>query len=49
MKTIGHEGYENVGADREGVTLTWTSEKVKKIIKDRNIKLLSVKEAFPRL
>jgi hypothetical protein len=46
MKTIGHPGYENVGIDREGVTKAWTSEKVKEIIKNKNIKLLSVKEAF---
>jgi predicted glycoside hydrolase/deacetylase ChbG (UPF0249 family) len=48
MKAIGHEGYSNVGIDREGVTVAWTSEKAKKIIKDRNIKLLSVKEASTR-
>jgi len=46
MKAIGHPGYETVGIDREGVTVAWTSEKVKKIIKDKNIKLLTVKEAF---
>jgi len=46
MKTIGHVGYENVAYDREGVTRAFTSEAVKKIIKDRNIQLLSIGEVL---
>lgn len=41
MKTVGHKGYENVGLDREWVTLVFTSEKVKQTIKNKGIKLIS--------
>ncbi|MDX2196926.1 MAG: polysaccharide deacetylase family protein [Cytophagales bacterium] len=46
MQSILHKGYENVALDRHGVTKTWTSDKVKKVINERNIKLISVKEAY---
>ena len=46
MKGVGHEGYENVAYDREGVTQAFTSVAVKKVIADRNIKLMSIKEAL---
>ena len=46
MKGVGHEGYENVAYDREGVTRAFTSAAVKKVIADRNIKLMSIKEAL---
>jgi|GEM_PF-6826830 len=42
MQGMGHRGYEEVALDREGVTQAFTSEKVKKIIKERGIKLLSI-------
>lgn len=42
MKTVGHVGYENVAIDREGVTRAFTSEKVKKVIRERGIELLSI-------
>jgi len=41
MQAMGHEGYSNVGADRNGVTYAFTSKKVKEVIKRRGIKLLS--------
>jgi predicted glycoside hydrolase/deacetylase ChbG (UPF0249 family) len=41
MKTVGHKGYENVGSDREWVTRVFTSEKVKQIIQEKGIKLIS--------
>jgi chitin disaccharide deacetylase len=46
MKGVGHEGYENVAYDREGVTRAFTSAAVKKVIAERNIKLISIKEAL---
>lgn len=41
MRAIGHEGYRNVAADRDGVTKVFTSEKVKEVIQKRGIKLAS--------
>jgi chitin disaccharide deacetylase len=46
MKGVGHEGYENVAYDREGVTRAFTSSAVKKVIVERNIRLMSIKEAL---
>lgn len=41
MQTVGHKGYENVAVDREWVTRVFTCEKVKEIIRRKNIKLIS--------
>jgi hypothetical protein len=41
MRAMGHKGYENVAADRAGVTRAFTSDRVKKAIQDRGIKLIS--------
>lgn len=41
MRSIGHQGYEHVANDREGVTRAFTSAQVKEVIKRRNIKLMS--------
>jgi len=41
MRAIGHKGYENVAADRAGVTHAFTSDKVKAAIKARGVKLIS--------
>ncbi|MCA0234510.1 MAG: ChbG/HpnK family deacetylase [Bacteroidetes bacterium] len=46
MKGVGHVGYENVAYDREGVTRAFTSAEVKKVIAERGIKLVSIKEAM---
>jgi chitin disaccharide deacetylase len=41
MRNIGHKGYENVAADRAGVTNAFTSARVKEVITRRKIKLIS--------
>jgi len=40
LRAVGHIGYENVAADRQGVTDTWTNPKVREMIKARNIRLI---------
>jgi chitin disaccharide deacetylase len=44
LRAIHHVGYEDVAVDRQGVTDTWTSEKVKEIIRRKNIQLISYKD-----
>lgn len=44
MQAYGHVGYENVATDRDLVTMTFTNEKVKEVIKQRNIKLISYQD-----
>ena len=41
MQTVGHIGYEDVAIDRQGVTDMFTSERVKQVIKECNIELIS--------
>ncbi len=41
LKAISHKGYENVATDRQGVTDTWTSKKVKQVIIDLGIEIIS--------
>lgn len=41
MKAMGHKGYENVGADRAGVTFAFTSAKVKDALKAKGVTLIS--------
>ncbi|MDH6304825.1 CubicO group peptidase (beta-lactamase class C family)/predicted glycoside hydrolase/deacetylase ChbG (UPF0249 family) [Parabacteroides sp. PF5-5] len=41
IETIGHIGYEDVAVDRQGVTDLFTSEKVKQVIKQKGIELIS--------
>lgn len=41
MRAMGHKGYENVAADRVGVTHAFTSAKVKEAIKAKGVKLIS--------
>lgn len=51
MQGVGHIGYENVALDRQGVTDTWTSEKVKQAIAEKGIELVnfpSLAKALPR-
>jgi predicted glycoside hydrolase/deacetylase ChbG (UPF0249 family) len=45
MRSIGHKGYENVAADRAGVTRAFTSASVKEVIARRKIRLISYAEA----
>jgi len=44
MKTIGHKGYEKVSFDRARATQTFTSKAVLAVIKQKNIRLMSIKE-----
>ncbi len=44
LKAVSHIGYENVAADRQGVTDVFTSEAVKKEIKRLGIQLVSYKD-----
>ncbi|MEX2234915.1 MAG: polysaccharide deacetylase family protein [Cyclobacteriaceae bacterium] len=41
LRAIHHIGYEDVAADRQGVTDLWTSERVKAAIKKNGIELIS--------
>jgi hypothetical protein len=38
---MGHIGYWNVAAHRDGVTRAFTSQNVRKIVEKRGIKLIS--------
>ena len=44
LQAIYHIGYENVAADRQGVTDLFTNEKVKAVIKEKGIELISYKD-----
>ena len=44
LQAIHHIGYENVAADRQGVTDTWTDAEVKETIRKRGIQLISYKD-----
>jgi hypothetical protein len=41
MRAMGHRGYEDVALDREGVTRTLCSAKVKAVIARKKIRLMS--------
>jgi len=47
MRAMGHKGYENVAADRAGVTRAFTSDKVKQAVKDRGVKLIIHQDLAP--
>ncbi len=44
LKAVFHIGYENVAADRQGVTDLFTNEKVKALIKEKGILLIGYKD-----
>jgi predicted glycoside hydrolase/deacetylase ChbG (UPF0249 family) len=44
LRAIHHIGYEDVAADRQGVTDAWTDQRVKDAVKQRGIKLISYLE-----
>ena len=44
MRAIHHIGYENVAADRQGVTDTWTNPRVREAIKSRGIQLIGYRD-----
>jgi CubicO group peptidase (beta-lactamase class C family)/predicted glycoside hydrolase/deacetylase ChbG (UPF0249 family) len=51
MQGVGHIGYEDVAVDRQGVTDTWTSEKVKEAVLENGIELINfitLSKALPR-
>jgi len=48
MRAIGHRGYENVAADRQGVTQAFTSSRVKEVIRRRGIRLVSYSDLHGR-
>ena len=43
-RAMGHKGYENVATDRSNVRRAFTSERVKKIVNQRGIKLIGYDE-----
>jgi CubicO group peptidase (beta-lactamase class C family)/predicted glycoside hydrolase/deacetylase ChbG (UPF0249 family) len=45
MQAVHHIGYENVAFDRQGVTELFTSPKIKKIILEKGISLISYNDA----
>lgn len=44
LRAISHIGYEDVAADRQGVTDTWTHPRVKAFIKERGIQLIGYRD-----
>lgn len=48
MQAIGHKGYSDVATDRDLVTKTFTNEKIKEVIKQRNIKLISYSDLLDK-
>jgi predicted glycoside hydrolase/deacetylase ChbG (UPF0249 family) len=44
LRAISHIGYENVAADRQGVTDMWTDERVRKLIEARGIQLIGYRD-----
>lgn len=44
MRSVHHKGYENVAEDREWVTRVFTDSRVKKMIREKNICLISYKD-----
>ncbi len=48
LRAIFHIGYEDVAADRQGVTDLFTNEKVKAVIKKKNIQLIGYKDLIKK-
>lgn len=44
LRAIHHIGYENVSADRQGVTSLWTSREIREAIRKKGIQLISYKD-----
>ena len=44
LQAIHHIGYENVAADRQGVTDIWTDKDIIALIKQKGIQLISYKD-----
>lgn len=45
LQAHGHPGYENVASHRDGVTKAFTDARVKKVIEEKSIQLISYKQA----
>jgi hypothetical protein len=41
IQALGHKGYYDVARNRDGVTKSWTDERVKEVIRRRGIQLIS--------
>lgn len=48
LRAIHHIGYEDVATDRQGVVDTWTNEKIKALIKQKGIQLISYKDLLKK-
>jgi chitin disaccharide deacetylase len=46
MRAIGHKGYEDVAADRQGVTDMFTSPRAREVVERRHIRLVSYGDVF---
>ncbi len=46
LRATGHIGYRHVAADRDGVTKAFTSERVKRVIEKRGIRLISYADLY---
>lgn len=44
LRAVYHTGYEEVAADRQGVTDLFTNEKIRALIKQKNIRLIGYKD-----
>ena len=47
LRAIHHIGYEDVAADRQGVTDVWTDPRVREFIASKGIKLISYRDVAP--
>lgn len=48
LRAVFHIGYENVAADRQGVTDLFTNSRIKALIAGKGIQLISYKDLVPR-
>jgi predicted glycoside hydrolase/deacetylase ChbG (UPF0249 family) len=48
LQGIHHIGYETVAEDRQGVTDLFTSEKIKALLKEKHIRLISYKDLLTK-
>ncbi len=48
LRAVNHIGYEDVATDRQGVVDTWTNEKIKNLIKEKGIQLISYKDLLAK-
>lgn len=47
LRAVGHRGYEQVAADRQGVTDAWTSPRVRARVRERGIRLIGYRDLAP--